>query len=73
MKRVLLLLGCMCLCVLAALPQVQNKVEVYPAPSGEEMKIVLGLTSTQFLYNTRALDDLVPPTKKTMSFARAKS
>ena len=38
MKRVLLLLGCMCLCVLAASPQVQNKLEVYPAPSGVEMK-----------------------------------
>lgn len=37
------------------------------------MKIVLGLTSTQFLYNTRALEDLVPPTKKTMSLVRAKS
>ena len=38
MKRVLLLLGCMCLCVLAAFAQVQNKLEVYPAPSGVEMK-----------------------------------
>ena len=37
MKRIQLL-GCFCLFVMTTFAQVQNKLEVYPAPSGVEMK-----------------------------------
>ena len=41
--------------------------------SGEEMKRVFGFASTHFWNSTLALEDLAPPTKRTMSFSREKA